>query len=334
MLPGEWRQPGKRAGYNLLRIFPMGRGKRVTPVVVVAQAHWDSPWDIDLKRLLLLVTSRGGFGLFLRIEGHRLVAELPRALDEPAPFLQDASRGLPDGAAVVAHPAAVAQAARRWAGGRAVVLLGSHAGPALLRHFQPAHFAQCLYDGCLLPPGVLLGMFMAGEVALLREEGPGSADSAPTAALVVDDRPIAREWAQSVAARAPAIQWRALGAGSTPDLGRPNLLGGSVSAADVLRRMSTWRGFAVCPDRPLGSHPLVRGWLPDLARHGVSLVGNAAALPDWVRAVAARRAADFGIAVGAGARQPDRAPYGPRHPSDVDQVLRQLEARAALPHGE
>lgn len=299
---------------------------------MVGHAPWEAPVDVDLKRLLLLVERRGGRGLYLRMNRHRPVAERPRPLDAAAPAGPWDDQA--PWAGVVPHPAMLAAAAREWLGGPTAVLLGAHMRIPTLQHFAPAHFAHCLYDGCLLPAGVLWQLAMADEARLAPEAPPrqGLADEVPTAALLVDDRAVAQEWARAVAARAPRLVWRAVGPGAGPKTRLPNLVPWDPTAAELLAALPGWRGLGVCPDRPLGNHAWVRAWLPELARSGVTLVGAAQGLPDWVRAVAARRASDFTIAMGAQARQPDRRPYAPVQVADVAEVLKQLAVRAARPH--
>ena len=301
-------------------------------LLVVSHAPWDAPLDLDLKRLLLLVERRGGRGLYLRMNRHRPVAERPRPLDAVAPAGPWDDRE--PWAGVLPHPAMLATAAREWLGGPTAVLLGAHMRTPTLQHFAPAHFAHCLYDGCLLPPGVLWQLAMADDARLVAPLPPQRVldDEVPTAALLVDDRAMAQEWAMNVAARAPRLVWRAVGPGAGHATRLANLVPWDPTATELLAALPGWRGLGVCPDRPLGNHGLVRAWLPELARAGVTLVGAARALPDWVRAVPARRASDFTIAMGAQALQPDRRPYAPEQEADVAQVLRQLAARAARPH--
>ena len=301
-------------------------------LLVVGHAPWDAPLDLDLKRLLVMVERRGGRGLYLRMDRHRPAAERPRVLEAPAPAGPWDARE--PWAGVLPHPAMLAAAAREWLGGPTVVLLGAHMRTPTLQHFAPAHFAACLYDGCLLPPGVFWQLSMAGDARLAPTPAPKRvpADEVPTAALLVDDRVVAQEWAVTVAARAPRIVWRAVGPGAGPETHLANLVPWDPTAAELVAALPGWRGLGVCPDRPLGNHGLVRAWLPELARAGVTLVGAARALPEWVRAVQARRASDFTIAMGAQALQPDRRPYAPPQEADVAQVLRQLAARGARPH--
>lgn len=301
-------------------------------LLVVGHAPWESPVDLDLKRLLLMVERRGGRGLYLRLDKHRPVAERPRPLGAPAPAGPwDAADPLEAG--VLPHPSMLAAAAREWLGGPAPVLLGAHMRAPTLQHFRPAHLAHCLYDGCLLPAGVAWQLFMAPEADLFEVPQPQRlVEEVPTAALLVDDRAVAQEWAVTVAARAPRLVWRAVGPGAGPETRLGNLVPWHPTAADLLAALPSLRGLGVCPDRPLGNHGLVRMWIPDLARAGVTLVGSVRALPDWVRAVPARRATDFTIAMGAQALQPDRRPYGPAQVADVGQILRQLSARAGVAH--
>ena len=308
------------------------RGVSVDRLLVVSHAPWDTPLDLDLKRLLLLVERRGGRSLYLRMDKHGPVAERPRAVDAAPPVGPWDDR-VP-WAGVLPHPAMLAAAAREWLGGPAAVLLGDHMRTPILQHFAPAHFAQCLYDGCLLPPGVLWQLSMADDARLTAPLPPKRVpvDEVPTAALLVDDRAVAQEWAVTVAARAPRLVWRVVGPGARQQTRLANLVPWDPTAAELLAALPGWRGLGVCPDRPLGNHGLVRAWLPELARAGVTLVGAARALPAWVRAVQARRASDFTIAMGAQALQPDRRPYAPPQDADVAQVLRQLAARAARPH--
>lgn len=304
----------------------------VERLLVVSHAPWDTARDLDLKRLLLLVERRGGRGLYLRMDKHRPVAERPRPLDAVAPAGPWDAREPWGG--LLPHPSLLATAAREWLGGPTAVLLGAHIRTPTLQHFAPAHFASCLYDGCLLPPGVFWQLSMADAARMtappLSKHVP--ADEVPTAALLIDDRVVAQEWALNVAARAPRLVWRAVGPGAGPATRLANLVPWDPTAAELLAALPGWRGLGVCPDRPLGNHGLVRAWLPELARAGVTLVGAARALPEWVRAVQARRASDFTIAMGAQALQPDRRPYAPPQDADVAQVLRQLAARAASPH--
>lgn len=304
-------------------------------LLVVGHAPWESPLDWDLKRLLLLVERRGGRGLYLRLAKHHPVAERPRPLDADRPT-EPWKASDPLGTGVLPHPSMLAAVARDWLGGPTPVLLGANMRVPTLQHFRPAHFAQCLYDGCLLPPGVAWQLFMAAEANLVDVMPPPRLveDDVPTAGLLVDDRAVAQEWAVTVAARAPRLMWRAVGPGAGPETRLPNLVPWHPTALELLEGLPHWRGLGLCPDRPLGNHSLVRTWVPDLARAGVTLVGSARALPDWVRAVPARRATDFTIAMGAQALQPDRRPYGPPQLPDVAQILRQLAARSARPHEE